>query len=240
MASTLSQAQMIKQFVFGMQLQERQLQAHLLGTQIQSGLWHSHQMATTSSQVHLIEKIHVWNVMTGRDIGTGEFFYWKTLQSWSVAFSPRCHGQYIVSGLKDQTIHLWNVMTGEATASPFTGHTGSVWSVAFSPDGQHIASGSDDRTIRVWNAITGDTVAGPFTGHTGFVMSVAFSPDGQYIVSGSRDRTIRVWNAMTGEIAASPFFGHMAPDADLWHSRQTASILSRVLSTGQFDCQVLQ
>jgi WD40 repeat protein len=51
-------------------------------------------------------------------------------------------------------------------AGPFTGHTDSVWSVAFSPDGQHIVSGSEDQTICVWNATTGEMVAGPFTGHT--------------------------------------------------------------------------
>jgi WD40 repeat protein len=96
-------------------------------------------------------------------------------------------------------------MTGETVAGPFTGHTDSVNSVAFSPDGQHIVSGSDDKTIRVWNAMTGETVAGPFTGHTDWVMSVAFSPDGQHIVSGSGDQTICVWNAMTGETVAGPF-----------------------------------
>ncbi len=39
---------------------------------------------------------------------------------------------------------------------PFTGHTHSVTSVGFSPDGQRIVSGSHDRTIRAWNATTGD------------------------------------------------------------------------------------
>ncbi|TDL24718.1 hypothetical protein BD410DRAFT_850870, partial [Rickenella mellea] len=45
------------------------------------------------------------------------------------------------------------------------GHTDSVDSVAFSPDGKHIVSGSWDKTIRVWNTETGDIVSGPFEGH---------------------------------------------------------------------------
>jgi hypothetical protein len=46
-------------------------------------------------------------------------------------------------------------MTGETAAGPFTGHTCSVASVAFSPDGQHVVSGSDDQTIRVSNVTIG-------------------------------------------------------------------------------------
>ena len=89
-------------------------------------------------------------------------------------------------------------MMEETAAGPFTGHTNSVRSVAFSPDGQHIVSGSDDRTICVWNAMTGETTAGPFAVHTELVSSVAFSPDGQHIVSSSDDRTIRVSNVTIG------------------------------------------
>ena len=35
------------------------------------------------------------------------------------------------------------------------GHTGGVYSIAFSPDGATIASGSDDKTIKLWSVTDG-------------------------------------------------------------------------------------
>ncbi|MBM79222.1 MAG: hypothetical protein CMJ78_01355, partial [Planctomycetaceae bacterium] len=78
------------------------------------------------------------------------------------------------------------------------GHTGSVLSVSFSPDGTRIASGSRDNTIRLWDALTGEELH-TLKGHTDEVLSVSFSPDGTRIASGSDDNTIRSWDASTGE-----------------------------------------
>ena len=48
------------------------------------------------------------------------------------------------------------------------GHTGTVNSVAFAPDGGVLASGSDDRTVRLWDARTGRLLQ-TLEGHTGNV-----------------------------------------------------------------------
>jgi WD40 repeat protein len=88
-------------------------------------------------------------------------------------------------------VQLWDVAT-QTSMITLHGHTGEVYSVAFSPDGKTVASGSDDETIRLWNAATRASIV-TLHGHTQAVMSVAFNPDGKILASGSADSTIRLW-----------------------------------------------
>ena len=86
--------------------------------------------------------------------------------------------------------------------------SGSVYSVAYSPDGRRIISGSWDDTIRIWDAETGAAVGNPLKGHTSCVTSVAYSPDARHIISGSYVRTIRIWDAETGAAVENSREGH--------------------------------
>ena len=45
-------------------------------------------------------------------------------------------------------------LCGQMTVT-LNGHRGSVYSVAFSPDGEQIASGSLDHTVKVWDLTSG-------------------------------------------------------------------------------------
>ena len=73
------------------------------------------------------------------------------------------------------------------------GHSDSVYSVCFNPDGRLIASGSRDQTIKLWNLQERKEIF-TLSGHSNTVFSVCFSPNGKFVVSGSDDQTIKLWN----------------------------------------------
>ena len=79
------------------------------------------------------------------------------------------------------------------------GHSASVLSCAWSPDGQRLLSASDDNTLKVWDARNGAELL-TLQGHSAFVMSCAWSPDGQRLLSASADKTLKVWDARNGAV----------------------------------------
>jgi WD40 repeat protein len=112
--------------------------------------------------------------------------------SLNVAFSP--DGGRLATGGPEQTVEIWDVPTGKRQGT-FRGHSGDVYTVAFSPDdaGRWVASGGEDSTVKVFDSRSGELVRS-FRGHTGLITSLAFSPDGRRLYSGSRDKTVKVWD----------------------------------------------
>jgi TIR domain/WD domain, G-beta repeat len=96
----------------------------------------------------------------------------------------------------DTTVRLWDVETG-ICLRVLKGHTGAVWSVAWSADQRHALSGSFDNTVRLWDVETGRCLR-VLEGHTDDVWSVAWSADQRHALSGAKDHAVRLWDLEAG------------------------------------------
>ena len=57
-------------------------------------------------------------------------------------------GNYIVTSCYDSRVRLWRIQDA-SLIKEFNGHTGTVWTVDFSPDGKKIVSSRDDASNNV-------------------------------------------------------------------------------------------
>ncbi|MFI9066386.1 trypsin-like peptidase domain-containing protein [Streptomyces sp. NPDC053429] len=112
----------------------------------------------------------------------------------AVAFSPN-GGHTLATGSFDGTIRLWDLRTRKNVV--LKGHTGAVYSLAYSPDGRTLASVGNDGTLRLWD-VTAHRKPTVLARHYGPVYSVAFSSDRHTLATGGFDGTIRLWDIAAG------------------------------------------
>lgn len=111
-----------------------------------------------------------------------------------ILFSPD-GGRYIASASFDKKIKIWNGKTGDFLYT-LTGHVGSVYQVAWSPDARYLVSASKDSTAKLWEIDGGKKPKGAketLPGHYDEVYALDWSPHGAAVATGSKDRTIKIW-----------------------------------------------
>ena len=146
--------------------------------------------------------MHLWDTQTGE---------YKRVQRLaipiiSMAISP--DGKTLVTADIGQKIRFWDMQMGaeiqlfDRTRGDilhiYDVQKGSIYSLAFSPDGLLLATGNENSDIDLWDAETGRHKL-KLEGHDHLVCSVNFSPDGKTVVSGSWDGTICLWDAVSGK-----------------------------------------
>lgn len=148
------------------------------------------------------------------------------------------------------------IMNGLATAAQAqsaapaiihnSGHSSSVNTLAFAPDGRWLVSGSDDGTIKLWDRASGRLLR-TLVGHTEGVTWVQVTSDGRSVVSLSQDRTAKLWEAATGRLvrtisdltAGGPSYdlalgkGALGNDATVFYAASYDSIRRFDLATGK-------
>jgi WD40 repeat protein len=94
-------------------------------------------------------------------------------------------------------LHLFDLQTHRGPVV-LKGHTNTLRSAAFSPDGKWLATVSDDRLLKVWRLPDG-VEAYSIVAHPGAVNSVAFSPDGRTLATAGQGEAVKLWHVETGQ-----------------------------------------
>ena len=111
-----------------------------------------------------------------------------------------------------------------------TGHTGTVRSIAYSPDSEILASGTGDGKIYLWDVHIGKLQHILMGNEENIEIEIiAYSPDGRTLASGSYDGAISLWDVQTNQLLKT-FIGHKDSVKSLAFSKD-----SHVLASGSRD-----
>ena len=97
-------------------------------------------------------------------------------------------------GFSDHCIRILDLQKMKAIQE-WSAHQGSVFTLAFEPNGKYLISGSRDARLMRWTVSNGYEASGSAAAHLFTINHIAFSPDGEHFLTCSMDKTIKIWSS---------------------------------------------
>ncbi|KAJ1548339.1 hypothetical protein HK405_003615 [Cladochytrium tenue] len=111
-------------------------------------------------------------------------------------------GEIVCAGSADSfEVFVWSVQTGKLL-DIFSGHTGPIITLSFSPTEGRLISGSWDTTVRSWD-VFGRSLNTESLKHTTEVLAMAYRPDGREIAVATLDGQISFWDVELARLTGS-------------------------------------
>lgn len=99
-------------------------------------------------------------------------------------------------GYSDNTVRVFDLVTYQLK-QVVSGHTNSVFTVAYSPDFRYLLSAGRDAHLNVWDVEHGYAQQHTIVAHLFAINHLTFSPDGALLATASMDKSIKIWDAET-------------------------------------------
>jgi WD40 repeat protein len=134
--------------------------------------------------------IHLWDLATRSKTG-----HFAASGNWVLCGAISPQGDRLATGGRDNIIRIWS-LSGELVGE-LKGHTSTIESLAFLPDGR-LASTGTDGTLRLWDVAGGTakvlaTMQAP-------AYCVACSHDGHLLATACEDHTTYLWDVSSGAL----------------------------------------
>ena len=128
----------------------------------------------------------------------------------AVAVDPNGGGDGFYVQQRQGEVQLWDVGSRSRVGRKIVPGAGTVFAVAFIPDGTLLATGSAGR-LDLWDVATQTHHGQPMRVSDDGVLSVAFDPNGRLVAGGGATGPARVWRVTDQRPAFPPLTGHTGP-----------------------------